>query len=484
MAIKTGREFVDSLRKLKSVLYLNGEKVENFVDHPIVKPSINTLAMVYDMACDPRYEDVMTAVSPLINDKVSIKVHIPQSKDDLIKRVLAVRLLQQKSGGVCTMRNVDPLVPAYSVTYEIDQKHGTEYHERYKEFLRRVQREDLNLNFSITDPKGDRTLRPHQQADPDLYLRVVDKNKDGIVVRGAKLHQTGAIACHEKLIFPTRTMTKNDKDYVVAFSIPSDAEGITHVYGRYPNDMRWHEEGEIDKGNARYTSHSTLVFYDDVFVPWDRVYMFGEYEFTGLLLKRFGDHHRTTYGGCRAGWCDVITGMAASIAEYNGVHKNATIRDKIVEMVYLGEAMYATGFSAAVNGYETPSGAYHPDALLANVCKVSISTLTYEIARIAEDIAGGLLLTMPSEKDIKHPDLKERFEKYFKGVPHIPAEQRIRMFTCLSSMIFGSHAIDLHVSCPGAAGGYHGARMMIEREINLDEKKRLARIAAGIEESD
>jgi len=479
MAIKTGAGLIESLRKVKSVFYIGGEKVDNFVDHPIIKASLKSICLNYDLAHDPEYAELLTADSPLTREKVHLLVNIPTGPEDLVKRIEAVRLLQQKSGGTCTQRNVDPLVPAYSITYDIDQALGTEYHERYKEWLRHVQKNDLMINFSITDPKGDRTLRPHEQSDPDMYLRIVEKRKDGIVVRGAKCHQTNGIASHEKLIFPTRTMTEKDKDYVVAFAIPSDTKGIVHISARLPSDTRRYEGG-IDQGNP-FGSHTCTIFYNDVFVPWERVFMCGEYQFSPELLKRFGDHHRATYGGCNAGKADVMIGVTATLAEYNGLDNNSIIRDKISEMVSSAETMFACGLAAAYRGYKTESGAYHPNTVLANVSKINISRFPYEIARIATDIAGGLLFTLPSEKDFRNPDLHENFMKYFKGAKNASAEERLRMFSLLQSMIFGCNAVDLHASCPSAAGSFQAARLQINRVVDLKGKKRAAKIIAGVE---
>ena len=482
MAIKTGAQYIESLRKVKTVLYINGEKVENFVDHPLIKPSLNSVALVYDLANDPQYEELMTATSHLTGEKINLYTHIPHSREDLIKRVLSIRVLQQKSGGACIMRHNDTLVPPYSVTYEMDKKLGTEYHTRYRNFLTLAQREDLMINHSVSDPKGNRKLRPHQQVDPDLYLRVVEKKSDGIIVRGAKLHQTAAAIAHFKLVFPTRTMTEKDKDYTVAFAVENDAKGVINVMSKSPCDERWCHGLPMDVGNAKFASHTGIVFYDNVFIPWERVFMCGEYEFTTLLLRRFGDQHRASYGGCRAGWCDVVTGAAANIAEYNGLGEDRVIREKLNTMMAMGESMFCYGYTAAALGYPTPSGAYHPHPVYSNVCKLNISKYPYEIVRIALDIAGGLLFTMPSEKDFRHPDLRDRFSKYLKGVDNVSADTRLRAFGLLFNMVGGTHGVEFLSMCPSAAGPPEGAKMELMREIDWGEKKRFAKIAAGIEE--
>jgi 4-hydroxybutyryl-CoA dehydratase/vinylacetyl-CoA-Delta-isomerase len=342
MTIKTGKEYIESLRKRRLTVYLFGEKIENPVDHPIIKPSINSITATYDVANDPRYEDLATATSHLTGEKINRFTHIHQNTQDLVKKVKLLRLLGQKTG-TCFQRCVgmDALNTLSSITYEMDQKLQTQYNRRFAEFLKHVQKNDLVCCGAMTDPKGNRSLRPSQQADPDLYLRIVEERSDGIVVRGSKVHQTGAVNSHEVIVMPTRAMQKEEKDYAVSFAVPSDTKGVIYIYGRQSCDTRKLEEGEIDLGNIRYGGQEAMIIFDDVFVPWERVFMAGEYEFSSPLVERFSAYHRQSYGGCKVGVGDVLIGAAATIAEYNGVEKATHIRDKIVEMNHLNETLYA-----------------------------------------------------------------------------------------------------------------------------------------------
>ena len=226
MALKTPEQYEESLRKLKFKVYLLGERVENPVDHPIIRPSMNSVKMTYALAQDPQHEDLMTATSHLTGQKINRFCHLHRSTEDLVKKVKMQRLLGQKTGA-CFQRCVgmDAINAVDSVTFEMDQKLGTKYHERFIKFLLMMQEEDLTVDGAMTDPKGDRSLSPGKQADPDLYTRVVEKKKDGIVVRGAKAHQTGAVNSHWILVMPTMTMTKEDSDYALCFAAPADAEG-------------------------------------------------------------------------------------------------------------------------------------------------------------------------------------------------------------------------------------------------------------------
>ncbi|NLC51689.1 MAG: 4-hydroxybutyryl-CoA dehydratase, partial [Firmicutes bacterium] len=333
-------------------------------------------------------------------------------------------------------------------------------------------------------PKGDRGLRPFQQADPDLFMRVVEKNADGIVVRGAKCHQTGAINSHEILVMPTMAMGEEDRDYAVSFALPADAEGILYIYGRQSCDTRKMEGGTIDVGNCRYGGHEALVIFQDVFVPWDRVFMCGEYQYAGMLVERFAGYHRQSYGGCKVGVGDVLIGAAAMAAEYNGAAKASHIRDKLIEMVHLNETLYACGIACSSQGCPTASGTYLIDLLLANVCKQNVTRFPYEIARLAEDITGGLMVTMPSEQDLRHPEIGKLVAKYLKGVSSIPTENRMRIMRLIENITLGAAAVGYRTESMHGAGSPQAQRIMIARQADMEHKKKLARVLAGIEEEE
>ena len=483
MALKTPEEYEASLRKLNFKIYLMGELVKNSVDHPIIRPSMNSVKMTYTLAQDPGHEDLMTAQSHLTGKKINLFCHLHQSTEDLVKKVKMQRLLGQQTGS-CFQRCVgmDAINAVDSVTFEMDQKLGTRYHERFINFLLMMQEEDLTVDGAMTDPKGDRSLPPSQQADPDLYVHVVEKNDKGIVVRGAKAHQTGAVNSHWILVMPTVAMRKEDADYAVSFVAPADAEGIFYIYGRQSCDTRKLEGGEIDVGNARFGGHEALMVFDNLFVPWENVLMCGEYEYSGLLVERFAGYHRQSYGGCKTGVGDVLIGAAAVAADYNGAAKASHIKDKLIEMMHLNETLYACGIACSAEGHKTASGTYLINLLLANVCKQNVTRFPYEIARLAEDIAGGLMVTMASEKDLRHPEIGKVVEKYVKGVASVSSEQRCRILRLVENLTLGTAAVGYRTESMHGAGSPQAQRIMIARQGNLEYKKKLAKNIAGIKE--
>jgi len=482
MALMTGEEYVESMRKLKLNIYMFGEKIENPIDHPILRPSLNSVKATYDLAQLPEYEDLMTVT---LDDgrKINRFANIHRSTDDLIKKVKMQRLCGQKTAA-CFQRCVgmDAFNAEWSTTYEIDAKYGTSYHENFKKYLRMVQDKDLTVDGAMTDPKGDRGLAPHAQPDPDMYLRVVERRDDGIVVRGAKAHQTGIINSQEVIVMPTVAMGPDDKDYAVSFAVPVDAEGIVMIIGRQSCDTRKLEGSQMDVGNSEFGGVEALVVFDDVFVPNDRIFLNGEFEYAGMLVERFAGYHRQSYGGCKVGVGDVLIGAAALAADYNGVPKVSHIKDKLIEMTHLNETLYCCGIACSAEGTPTDSGNYIIDLLLANVCKQNVTRYPYEIARLAEDIAGGLMVTAPSEKDLNDPVVGGYVDKYLKGIEGVSTENRLRILRLIENLILGTAAVGYRTESLHGAGSPQAQRIMISRQGNIGRKKELAKAIAKIKD--
>ena len=258
-----------------------------------------------------------------------------------------------------------------------------------------MQTENFVIGGAMTDPKGDRSKGPAEQEDPDLFVRIVKRDDKGIYLTGAKAHQTGCINSHWIIFMPTLRLTENDKDYAIVGAAPADAPGITYIYGRQSCDTRSMEEGDLDSGNALYAGQEAMIILDNVFIPWDKVFMDGEYEFASMLIERFTCYHRRSYV-CKTGLGDVLIGAASAIADYNGLPKVSHIKDKLVEMTHLNESIFAAGIASSYQAQKMKSGVYLNDDMLAQVCKHNVTRFPYEIGRLAQDIAGGLVVTMPS----------------------------------------------------------------------------------------
>jgi 4-hydroxybutyryl-CoA dehydratase / vinylacetyl-CoA-Delta-isomerase len=479
LKIRTKEEYVESLRCQPANIYFMGEKVTDRSTHPAFVPHINSAAKTYEMALAPEHEDLLTATSHLTGKKISRFTHIHQSVDDLIKKVQMLRLVAHETAS-CFQRCVgfDALNALYMTTYEMDEKCGTQYFPRLTKYIERIQEENFMLVGGMTDPKGDRSKRLSEQADPDQFTRVVDKTDAGVVIRGAKAHQTGAVNSHEIMIMPTQGMQPGDEAYAIVAAIPLDAPGITMIFGRQTNDER---KGQgFDAGNCEFgmVGGEALIVFEDVFVPWERVFMCGEVEFSGTLVERFATMHRQNYGGCKGGVSDVIIGATALAAQHQGTLGATHIKDKLVEMLHLAETVYAASVACSALGSKTKSGSYYPDPLLANCAKHNITRVIYEISRLAQDIVGGLLATLPSEKDLRSPEIGKYVRKYMKGVEGVSAETRMKALRLVENMTGGTALVEsMH-----GAGSPQSQRIMYQRLGKLGEKMKMAKKIAKITE--
>lgn len=476
----TAQQYKESLRKLNLVVYMFGKRIENVVDDPIIRPSMNAVAATYELAQRPECAELMTAVSHLTGKRINRFCHIHRNRDDLVKKSKMGRMLGGHTA-CCFQRCVgmDALNAVSIVTYDIDAKYNTPYNEHFLKFRAHVQENDLTCDGAMTDPKGDRSLAPRQQSDPDLYLHVVEERSDGIVVSGAKAHQTGAVNSHEIIVMPTVAMREEDRDYAVSFAVPSDTQGITYIIGRQSCDTRKLETGRMDVGNPFFGGHEALVIFDRVFVPWERVFMCREYELAGSLVEKFASYHRQSYA-CKVGVGDVLIGASQTIAEYNGAAKASHIRDKIIEMNHLNETLYCGCIACASEGHEEPSGTYCVDTLLANVHKQNVTRFPYEIARLAQDIAGGLMVTLPSEADLRSPEVGKWLEKYCRGGEGVPVKDRMRILRLIENITLGSAAVGYLTESMHGAGSPQAQRIMISRLVDLKGKQRKARRLCGI----
>ena len=479
MKINTSSDYMESLQKLNPVIYYRGERINDVTQNPATACHVRAAAMTYALASQDEYKELATATSHLTGRTINRFTHVHQNAEDLIKKVKLLRVLGQKTG-TCFQRCVgfDGINATYATAFEIDKKYGTNYLERFKKWLIRIQDENLMVVGAMTDPKGDRSKSPGNQPDPDQYLHVVERREDGIILRGAKLHMTGAVNSHEILVMPTTAMDEGSKDYAVICSLPVDAPGVTMIFGRQANDSRRDRQEDIDVGNSSFgvVGGEAVLVFEDVFVPFENVYMDGETDFTGLIVHRFAAHHRANYGACKTGLMDVLTGAVSYLTQIQGTAKGSHVRDKVTEMIHLSETLYSSSIACSVEGSPTPSGAFMVNTMLANVCKHNVTRFHFEIARLAVDLAGGFIATLPSEHDMRSEDVGHLVKKYFTGVEGIPVEHRMKIGRLIEGMTGGTAMIEsMH-----GAGSPQAQRIMIFREGELVSKMKLAKALAGI----
>jgi len=476
--MKTKEEYVESLRKLKPKVYVDGKLIESVPDEPSLRPGINSVGSTYEYAWspDPEVKGLFRAKSCITGNEINVFNHMPQNTDDLFQWLKMMRFEGREVGCIVRCVGSDALRTMFVVSYEIDKKYGTDYHKRFKEYLKYMEEEDLAATAVMTDVWGDRSKSPHLQADPDLCLRVVERKSDGIVVRGVKAPITTSPFSHELFVMPTRAMTPEDKDWSVSFAVPADADGVRIV--TKPTSRPDDPGAPL---TSKYAIAENMIIFDDVFVPWDRVFMCGESEFAGRLIELFTAYHRFACGtACKPGMADVMIGAAACMAEYNGVPISGHLREKFTELIIAGETLWACGVTAAQQGKVIEPGICVPDPVFCNIGKLLVGMHTFDEYRIVLDFAGGLGWAIPTVANLKHPDIEKYVDKYFKGRADLPTEDRIKMLRLVEDLTVSTNAGRIIALNIHGGGSPEAMRIGLQRAYDVEERKRLAKRIAGI----
>ena len=480
MALMTRNEYFESIRKQNPNVYILGEKAESIADNPLFWTGINSVAGTYDVVNDPVNKSWATTKSAISGETISRWTHLPRSVEDVVLKTDLMRATIHKSFCVIRCAVTDTGSAIWSATWEMDQQLGTEYHKRFTEYWRQVEINDWHVATVVTDVKGDRMKRPSQQEDPDVYVHIVERRNDGIVVKGAKSNITGIPYAHEMIVAPTRDLRKGEEDYAVAFAIPVDTDGITMI-ARPMGALR--EEKSIERPMSRKAGQiESLVVFDNVFVPWERVFMAGEIDFCVPLVLRFANSHRQTKCSCKSSQGDLYAGAAALAAEVNGVERTSHVQDKIIDIIMTASIANACAYSSAYQSKLHPSGIYLSDPLPANVGKYTVSHNQGTEWIHLHDIAGGIAVTMPTQKDWENPITHEYMKKYYKTASNIETETRLRAIKLIEDLTTGDFAgWSMGIGLNGA-GSPIAERIQVLREYDLKGMKKLARFHANIPE--
>ncbi len=475
--MRTKVEFIESLRKQKPRVYIHGERVENMVDHPLFQIPIQSTGIECNLINSPKYQELTTKISPLINARVSRWYTLWESAEDMIAFQHMLRELVPIFVCVSGCEVTGIINAMWIATYNVDKKYNTHYHDRLVDYVKYVQKNGLLLTGGISDVKGDRSKRPSEQIDPDMYLHVVEKRKDGIVVRGAKCSNTGGPVANEIFVMPTRAMRVEEKDYCVAFAIPVDTEGIVFMARTWgaPEDRKIGDQPL----SRRFGLCEATTIFDNVFVPWERVFMCGEPEGSESAINTFV-RNRGVFCGCRAGRIDAMIGAAALIAEYNGVPKASHIRQKITNMIIGAEIVYSVAYTAAMLGSKHPSGAYTSSSLQANVARLLATYKLSECFPSLMDITGGLIVTLPFGEEFTNPETRKYLEKYLVANPDIPAEHRFRLIKYIGDMVAGQVGDWMLPESILGSGPPENQMIDIWNNYDMEKRKQITRRNAGI----
>ena len=412
--LMSGQDYRESLGRYRPRVWLEGREIRSVAHEPRLAPGVNAIALTYDYARREDFAPLMRA------DGVNRMLAIPRSTDDLLNKLEAVRLVCQQTG--CAQRYLvgDAFAALESATHGMTG----DYHQRFQNYLREVHAHDLAVGIAMTDGKGDRSLRPHAQANRDAYVRIAERRKDGIVLRGAKAIITGAAYMHHLLVMPGRNMTEQDRDYAVCCALPIDAEGLTIVTraaGR-PGEP-------AARFSGRYGQATGVAIFEDVFVPWERVFLAGEWQHSAAFTYTYATHHRHTCIAARAGFGDLLIGAGALMTEANGIQLDAApnLREAMVDLIKIVEGFYACGVAASVYGRVDGAGTAIPDPVFANIGKLLLATQIYDMHRLAHHVSGGLVVALPGPDEDHNPATAGRLSELLAGRADIPYDKRIEV---------------------------------------------------------
>lgn len=457
----------ESLRALSPRVFVDGERIDSVADSAVLAPGVNAVGLTYDFALEPAYRNLMVATQHTSGAEVNRMLHLNQTPQDLINKLEAVRLLCREGGCVQRYLNHDAFNAIFQVTHRMAAEDGTEHHQRFVEYLHRVQAEDLTCGIAMTDGKGDRSLHPHQQWNQDAYLHIKERRADGIVIRGAKAIVTGAPYMHEFLVMPCRNMNEADADFAVCCAVPADADGITiaaRPAGRPGQPAA--------KFSGRYGQSTGVVMFDDVFVPYERVFLDGQWQHSHMLTRTYATHHRHSCIAARAGFGDLLIGAGVLMSQANGLDVETTphLRDRMVELIKTVEGFYACGVAASVYGFADPSGVFQPDGVFSNVGKLLLATQIYDMHRLAHEVSGGLIVTLPGPDEDHNPETAGDLASMLQTREDVPHEKRMAVARLMEDLTASDEAGWYSVISLHGGGSPEAMKREIYRYYPVEER--------------
>ncbi len=479
MPLRSPQQYVESLRDGRAVYY-RGQKIEDVTAHPLFRVAVDHAAIDFELAEDSQHRDLAVATDPDTGERIARLYQLPKTEQDLLDRSQIIDLVTRRGKTMVTLIKeigTDALFALHGVATQMDDALGTGVMERVRSYYRHCASNDLALCVAQSDPKGDRSLRPSDQEHPDYYLRIVDRTSDGIVVRGAKVHTSVSVNANEMIVLPTRNMDEQDRDYAVAFAVPMAAPGLKMVTSVYTP----HHDNEFEFPlSSKHRMLETLTVFDDVFVPWERVFLDGQHQFAGPLALGFVDYHRFTAVSYKQPLLDLLVGSALLMADMNGLNRVAHVRDKVTWLMSYTETMKGLLRMAAKNFHTIPPGLAVPNTLQVNVAKLQFASEYHRALGYVQDITGGLLVTQPGKEDLDNPETGEYIRRYLGGRKGVSAEDRLRAINMIADLttseLGGYHAVlAIH-----AEGSIEAEKLAILRDYDTKSAIEYARNMAGI----
>jgi 4-hydroxybutyryl-CoA dehydratase/vinylacetyl-CoA-Delta-isomerase len=464
MPLRTVEQYVESLRDDRRV-YFRGERVNDVTTHPVIGVAVRHASIDYALADEPCHRDLC-----VVRDEqgdYSRYYQVPHAADDLLKRSALIELATAEGGTLVVLIKeigTDALFGLMRVASAVDAKHGTEYGKRVEAFYRQCREHDLAVAVAQTDVKGDRSLGPSAQRDPDLYLHIVERRADGIVVRGAKAHTSVSTNANELIVLPTRALGEQDREYAVSFAVSVDTPGLLLLASAYDSAAAQGSSVEHPISGRHKMMETTTVF-DNVFVPWERVFLAGEHEFAGPLALAFVEHHRFTAISYKLPLVDALVGAAMVMAEVNGIAAAGHVKEKLVRLISYAETLRGLTHYAAIKGKPRELGIVAPDPLYVNMAKYHFAHGYHVAVRDVQDIAGGALVTGPGAEDLESAITAPYYDKYYAG-RGVSGRDRLKALALVKDLVASGFSAYQEVLAVHAEGSLEAEKMMVLRSYD------------------
>jgi len=481
MALRTAAEYLESLRDGRTV-YFRGSRVPDVTTHPVIGLAAQHASIDYKLAHDPVHRELCVISDP--SGDYSRYYQIPRTPDDLLQRSALIELATTEGATLVVLIKeigTDALCGLLRVSSSIDKEHKTDYGQRVQAYYEHCRDNDLAIAVAQTDVKGDRSLKPSLQTDPDLYVRIAERRSDGIVVRGAKAHTSVSTNANELIVLPTRALGEADKDYAVSFAVPIDTPGLVLLASSF--DSHGPETSPLELPiSARHKMMETTTVFDNVFVPWERVFLAGEFEFAGPLALGFVEHHRFTAISYKLPLVDALVGSAMLMADMNGIAKAGHVREKLVQLISYAETLRGLTHYAAMKGTPREQGIATPDPLYVNMAKYHFAHGYHDAVRNVQDIAGGALVTGPGAEDLEAKETAAYYDKYYAG-HGVTGRDRLKALTFVKNLVASEFGAYQEVLAVHAEGSLEAEKQMVSRSYDRQQALALVKRFAGLDDS-
>jgi aromatic ring hydroxylase len=473
MALRTVDQYKASLRDGR-VVYFSGQPVDDVTTHPVIGIAVDHAAIDYKIAHDPQYRELAVYGDAATGQEYSRYFKIPADTEDLLKRSELIETSTRLGRTLVVLVKeigTDCLFALHLVAKQMDEKLGTKYLQRVRAIYEHCRDNDVAMAVAQTDVKGDRSRGPAEQSHPDYYVRIVDRRSDGIIVRGAKVHTSVTPNSNELFVIPTRNLTAADSDYAVSFCIPVNTPGLKQIASPYGAG---HTSAFTHPISSRHKMMETLTVFEDVFVPNERVFMNGEWEFAGTLAKTFVEFHRFTAVSYKLPLLDLLVGSALLVAEQNGIDRAGHVRDKLTWLISYAQTVRMLTKMAAIQA-TSESGMAVPNTEVVNIAKLHFASNYHQALMHVQDVTGGLLVTGPGEEDLKSEETAKYIHHYLGGAKGVPAKERLQTINLISDLTtgeFGGYQATLAIH---AEGSLEAEKLTILREYNQERAKSYAR---------